>query len=196
VAKIPLSKLSPEAQAKFGYDPEKAEFYAMEQEYLAEIARLKKQVADLQNKLAAQESVALETKTTASSEALPQPTQAGFNAFVEEQRNLSGTRQIKGGSSKGGARYTQGPWRGKTEGEGMELAIRQWETFSYEKKMSYERRAEFYGNVVSTRRDSDSSSGGSNMDGPYHVTPGGTVTTPDGKAYHVGPGGVVIPLNP
>jgi hypothetical protein len=44
----------------------------------------------------------------------------------------------------------------------------------------------------SVRREPSS---GSNIYGPYHVTPGGTVTGPNGSVYQKMPGGMVIDLN-
>lgn len=100
------------------------------------------------------EQLAKEKGALAQQQAATQSTQAGFNAFVEEQQNLSGPRQIKGGSSKGGARYSQGPWKGKTQGEGMEMAIRQWEAMSTQQRMAYERRTTLYGSTHQYRQDS------------------------------------------
>ncbi len=199
VRKIPFGELPEAARVKYGYDAAEAEVYSRKQrEVQAVVAeRIREQERELAERKN-REYAGAEAGRQRREASVPQPTQSGFNAFIEEQRNLSGSRRIDGGSSKRGARYTQGPWKGKTEGEGMELAMRQWETFSYAKKMDYERRAGSYGSTEQYRREQSSSesSDGSNVYGPYHITPGGTVTTPDGGAYRVESGGVVIPLNP
>lgn len=184
IAKIPFEKLTPEAQAKFGYDPAKEIDYTKEREYLEEIARLRAEVVDLRGRLsAAHVAASPESKSQAPSR--PPPTQAGFNAFVEEQRNLSGSRKILGSSHKSGARYTQGPWRGKTADEGMESAIQQWERMPYEKKIAYERRAESYGSMEQYRPPSTSSSSSNPLAGKQFIKSGNRWMSTDGSVRFV-----------
>ncbi|MBE2180066.1 MAG: hypothetical protein IAE97_06305 [Chthoniobacterales bacterium] len=152
------------AAAKLGIAPQAAASEAIQSQarQAAEREQLAKEKEALARQQATQaaerERLAREKESLAQQQAVIRSTQAGFNAFVEEQRNLSGPRQIKGGSSKAGARYSQGPWKGKTQGEGMEMAIRQWEAMSDGQKMAYERRATLYGSAGQYRQDSPSPS--------------------------------------
>jgi hypothetical protein len=69
-----------------------------------------------------------------------------FERFFKKAQSLSGSRKLKGGSRLGGFKYTAGPLRGKTEGQGREWCLKQWKTLSPSVKKKYYNESKITGN--------------------------------------------------
>lgn len=136
IRKIEFKDLPEMTRAKYGYDPEVAAEYSSEQHKMRVAAGQK--MMDYQMALAESKirsSVETREFNPPNTDEAPRPTRAGFNAFVEEQRSLSGGRKVSG---KSGARYTEGPWKGLTAEGGFAQAERKWAAMTYQQKLWYE----------------------------------------------------------
>ncbi len=174
-AKIAFTSLSPEIQKEFGYDPEKGAFFAREQQYLAQIAKLQEENAGLRKRL----NIAASTHdTTATSpNQKQQPSIAGFHVFFYELKSQSkGYEKLQG---SGPQRLQGGSFAGMTEAEAELAAQSRWAPMPYEDKMVYEQKAAMYGDPIAKQDELDRISAAH-----PHVT-GATVQGSDGTSYNV-----------
>lgn len=81
---------------------------------------------------------AMATDPTAGAQQ-PQTSSAGFTPYFDEQ--VAGSPRRMGGGRRAGARFTEGPMRGKTADQAKIQLRSKYASMSPEEKMSYERKA-------------------------------------------------------
>lgn len=142
-AKIPFTSLSPDQQRQFGYDPDKGAWYAKEQQYLSQIAKLQQENAELRKRLgvAVQQTETSETK----------PSVAGYHYFLDQMIKASSPMKQSGKGANITVGYSNGPFAGMTQGAAEINAQQQWDNLSHEQQMAWEKSAQFYGDPVAKR---------------------------------------------
>ncbi len=155
-ATIPLEKLDPDLQQKFGYDPQKAQNFAVIQQYRQQIAQLQEENAKLRQALSQYKGVQANTQSRPT-------TVAAFHCYLYQTVVAVSTL----GGPRGGdaAVYLSGPYQGLTLDQATGDAQRKWAALSDDDKAKYEKMAEETGDPIEQKNATDASK-------PTQIIPG------------------------